>query len=52
MLRVIKEGTDEYDLLQDYESFKKYNRKKENNIVNFQLLNYIVQMEKLLFQCL
>ena len=40
MLRVIKEGTDEYDLLQDYESFKKYNRKKENNIVNFQLLNY------------
>ena len=40
MLRVIKEGTDEYDLLQDYESFKKYNRTKENNIVNFQLIQY------------
>ena len=40
MLRVIEEGTDEYDLLQDYENFKKYNMKKENNIVNFQLLNY------------
>ena len=49
MLRVIKEGTDEYDLLQDYESFKKYNRKKENNIVNFQLLNYTFDSAKMTF---